>query len=260
MKYVIFYGLFVLFSINVIAQDSGTHVYLDNNTGWSLTVGLNLQPLNVDESSVDFRYVDESPSMDNIQSYFSLNSRKRSFGLNLGVEADLSNRLLAGLSLDLVRSSEASLFGVDLGIGYPMGKNNFFFIPRAALTLGTGSVKLGDINNNDVYIQVNDTKFYSQTVATRYKRGFLGGKFGAGIAVGVTPNVDLTLNAGYKLAIATSENLTFTGKDQEDQSQTELEPLSQNNIYLNINGVQSDINALSFMGIYGNVGVAIHFN
>lgn len=200
---------------------------------------LGMQQSTVPASDVYFGYVDESPSRDNIQRNFAIRKSSMGVAFRLGAYVDWKKaRFLLGY--DGVFSS-VSVNGFEFGMGYKLlDKEKFKLVPMLTMLAGQSSIKLGDIDNNDVYIQVNDVKFYSETALVRLKSNFFTFRPGVQLAVPLTHKISITGGLNYNLVLSNGKqtSLNFSGEDESGQSVNEDEVITANNVDLWINGSQ----------------------
>ncbi len=194
------------------------------------------KPIEAEQSTVQFIYIDESPSQDFINTTVEIsdNTSAVDFGFSLeGAKWVGDLHMYAG-----------QLFGIDMGGGLykpiqigSSGKN--FFVPQITAGVGLCRVNLGTIENNDVYIQVNDTKFGDyENVSASVQNFYFFIKPQVGISFELDDKKDLRIILAYLLC-ANSPLINFSGKLDDGTSTTESEDLDESNIYFLVNGEES---------------------
>lgn len=187
-------------------------------------------------------YVDESPSRDNI--YKDIDPIGK-YAVNLSVRwtddtPDKPFRLfLEG------QGYVGGIMGLAFNGGYVYSgtsKGKVRIQPEIGAVLGYCSKGIGEIENNDLYIQVNNTKFQDNTnVSVSLRNAYIGLKpgisfvFPAGVEreIGLGVNYQLSYKAGF---------LSFRGVDNNDAQATETEDLSAKNVGFYVDGNRTDNN------------------
>lgn len=221
---------------------------------------IGLRPTKIDDSSINFQYVDESPSMDNIQSLINIKKKKRAFNLNLGLEYKIPSNLYFKLGVDYF-PGRISGFDVELGTGYlyEIKKIPLKIKPNLVFGYGSASIDLGDINNNDLFIQVNGTKFYSNVVNVDLSNRFLEMRPAVEIAYSITNNIDISAFVKYNITLSKKRvDLIFRGDLENGDSKSEVETIFANNVYLAVNGSITENSILGLNGL--NLGLGVIFN
>jgi len=225
---------------------------------YSLNLFMGFDPAKTGAGTLDFYYVDESPSQDNLSSRVEMPEKKMGFviGGNFDYKTE-SNVLLRFGIKGLV--GKVSGFEVDFGGGYEAFNNEKFNIsPMLILTYGSAGVKLGDIYQNDVYIEVNHTQFYSESVAVRLKRKHFLATPKIAFGIPISDNMEIFSEIGYQLPLSISSSyLEFQGEDENNETKTAKESINANNVYLALNNKQIKSNYIGVNGLSINFGLKI---
>jgi len=240
----LFFIVFLLLSVsNIIAQ----------NFGISLNAGFT--PTTTVPGTINFYYVDESPSQDNLQSEVIIDDNKRGFTLSATADYKMASNIYLRLGVE-------GLFGkvrgieLNLGGGYEVYNNEKFFIrPLLMFSTGDAGIKLGDIYQNDVYIEVNGTKFYSESVSVKLRRSHL--LVHPEMEFGFIANeaIEIFANVGYQFPINIKGSfLVFDGKNQSNENTTAKESIKANNVGLYLNNEQITSNYIGVTGLAFRVG------
>ena len=212
-------------------------------------------PYLVTDHHIDFAYVDESPSRDNLQSSIDIEAQKQSTTLGVGLEYHSPKRFFvkAGFSgaIGQVRSSF-----LDIGMGYDLfGNEKVALRGGASMSFGAARIALGDVENNDLYIQVNTTKFYSESVSVDLspRISLLRPEITFVTKKGRTRFMALL---GYNLPTEEKKAvLYFDGKDENDKQVSASESLNANNVYLEMDGKKIKDSFIKQGGLVLNVGL-----
>jgi hypothetical protein len=187
-------------------------------------------------------YVDESPSRDNL--YKDIDPIGN-FAVNLNVRWNDNSSTKALRPYIEAQGYVGSVFGLALNGGYAyIGSNSgkVRIQPELSAVLGYCSKGIGEIENNDLYIQVNNTKFQDNTnVSVSLRNAYIGLKpgisfvFPAGVEreIGLGINYQISYKAGF---------LSFSGADQNGTQTSDIEYLSANNVGFYVDGYRSDKN------------------
>ncbi|MEQ9301267.1 MAG: hypothetical protein RIF33_22005 [Cyclobacteriaceae bacterium] len=200
-----------------------------------------------------FGYIDESPSRDNLFTDVDLGSNN-SYDLVFGI-ITMSNRTSVDFS---ARGTIGQLNGwaVDLGYGYNLyQKRDFFIRTMGSISYGALGVKIGSIENNDLFIQVNDKQFYNERVGVRARSNYLS--FRPSLDFGFPGNRSIIFKAGYNFVLTTGTILRFSGSDVNEGSLRALESLDADNVSFIIDGVSSSEIPVEYNGLY--FGLAVVF-
>lgn len=191
-------------------------------------------------STMTFWYVDESPSHDNIYTDFT---QKGSIAIQLNYRIQQSESISPILWFIEGQGYLGAVNGLALNIGAIYKKDDSkstWIQPELAGVIGYSGKSIGTIQNNDVYIQVNNTKFQDYTNVNASLRN---------IYFGLKPGLSLmhTTNGGKLLGIGISYqisykigNVFFRGLDDGGNSISEREKLSDPNVGFYVDGTETD--------------------
>jgi hypothetical protein len=220
--------------------------------------GFGFTPTETSTGDLLIRYTDESPSQDNLYNEVFIQAQKR--GLNIGAGLDY----VTAQNLVLRGGFEGSFgqcksFELDLAVGFEkLVKEKFYIRPFASLSFGSAWIKLGDIYQNDLYIEVNGTQFYSNSVEIQLSRNHTV----------FTPEIELAYplqydgveifgNLGYQLPIRIQQNhLYFYGEDDNNASINAKESINVHNLDLHLDSNEIRSNFIGVKGIVFSLGVS----
>lgn len=181
--------IYIIFSTSSFSQ-----------TAFQLSIGV--KQMKIEKKSIDFWYVDESPSRDNISKHIEL---KGSYSIDLGFrftgrKARILNWAFEG------HGYFGSLGGLDLGLGTIFTSKNkdksFRFEPELMLIGGYCQKGIGEIQNNDIYIQVNDIKFKDHTnVSVKLQNYYFGFKPGLSMSFKLKNGRHLGIRGSYQYSL-----------------------------------------------------------
>lgn len=225
---------------------------------WSVMVNGGIAPLTVRQTAINFAYVDESPSRDNLQRRLQLSEAQRSAVGQVGFEWESDRQWLTRVQFQFGRSSQAGLSGVVFGLGKSFGRKSRL-LASLDLSLGSAYVKLGDLVQNDVYIQVNNTQFYSDKVMIKFRNYYAALTPQLAYNFPLSPNMDLRLTGGYSYSFNTRSVLQFRGRDENEKRVKNKERLSAPNVNFLIGEDRvTDARLFNLRGVYGTVGLLYH--
>jgi len=242
------------------AQSAGTAT--DVNDYLTFGIRFNQTPFLVNQGSLSFAYVDESPSRDNLQisKYWASVSTLNFYEFLIGVGNYKKFHVELGIGYGAKEDFRRFDFLIGVGGNLSFGPKNRVAL-RYVLPLRYGNARqfIGYLDNNASYIQVNDKQFYSPEVKVFLKQNpFI-----------INPRLDLCLRAtnwlsieiggGYQFNVATSNSLLrFDGKDGTDDEATAIsatEKLNASNVDLEYNGTRLKKMPLNLNGFFLNAGL-----
>ena len=120
------------------------------------------------------------------------------------------------------------------------GTGNVKLQPEMSLIIGYSSKSMGEIENNDVYIQVNETKFQDYTnVNVALRNVYFGIKPGISFTINTGVDKELGFGINYQLTVK-SGKISFSGTDDAGNAASDSEKLSENNVGFYVDGKESD--------------------
>ena len=259
------YFLIMMTFVSIILQSQNTSTSSEapmlQMTGFAIFLEGGVKPLRTDQSTLYFHYVDESPSRDNITEVFDMPSSMYSASLRLGAEYEFPTPFFVKLQLEGYLA-KISGFSIDGGIGYAIKnkKKTFSVRPQLLVSSGLTTLKLGDIYQNDLYIEVNGTQFYSNSVATSLRSRYLLLIPQLECATRVSDNLELRFSAELPLPISKGDPYVyFSGADRSNNQVDATESITAPNmdLYLNSNQLRSQNINFTFPGFH--VGLAYKF-
>lgn len=226
-------------------------------TRFSAFVNAGVVPLTVKQANINFAYIDESPSKDNMQSIIQLQNRMIGYGGQVGGEVELDSSTVWRGYYQYAANSEGATSAVGFGIGKLLGRKKNKRI-GVDLQFGSAYVKLGDLFQNDVFIQVNGSRFYSNSVALRYRNYFMAVHPYFSVEKALKNNFSLRLNVGLAAGLHTKSLITFKGSDNNGKSVKATEKLTEPNVTFIVDGEKST--SARLFGILGpQVSVAAYY-
>jgi hypothetical protein len=232
-------------------------------SSWSLYGVLGVRRMKVDDHLIYLRFVDDSPSKDNIATYVSLEPANTAINLGLGANVPLAENWVIHGEFAFVFGGVRG-FNLDLGAGYIVEKGNFTIIPTLDLSIISASKHLGDIYNNDLFIQFDEVKMYSSIAKVYYENytTTLKPTIQCYLSDVLPNNLQLFASLGYNLKIgASTGSLRFTGFDIDDEAVTGYKSLNSNNVKeFEVDGFESRKSIFKANGILLNIGIAKYFD
>ena len=228
------------------AQDGGSSFYLAiGNKGVSL-----------DETNIEFSFVDNSPSMDNLSTDVDLEAFSNPFTVNIGFLSPLSDAFVFKSQLD--GFTENNFFGVslELGVGYVLfGNDRVTLTGDIFLGYTYTSLKLGKINNNALFIQINDREFFDPSLNVRLVDGVFTYHPNLTGIINVAGPISVIGQIGYVgVFVDDKPEIRFAGL-----TAAENVSIDDENATLTVNGTTTQDSLIDFGGITFNVGIAYTF-
>ncbi len=225
---------------------------------WSLMANAGVMPLTVDQARIDFAYVDESPSKDNLTSVRNLKEATLAPGGQIGFDLATDKFVMLRAQYQFARSSQAGFSGFLFGVGKGFGKKGRFSA-NLDVTLGSAFLKMGNLVQNDVFIQVNDSRFYSQKVRIKFRNYFAALTPQLSYDLDLNEGMSLRLSGGYAYSFNTKSSLIFKGQDNENNNVKGREDISASNVSFRVNDSrQTEVNLFGLQGPYGTIGFLYH--
>jgi outer membrane protein OmpA-like peptidoglycan-associated protein len=225
---------------------------------WSAMVNAGVMPLTVKQAAIDFAYVDNSPSKDNLRNKIDLKQAGLAPGGQLGFDFATDNFLLLRTQYQFARSSQAGFSGFLAGVGKGFGKEGRFSA-NLDVTFGSAFLKLGDLVQNDLFIQVNESRFYSEKVRIKFRNYFAALTPQISYDFNIAKGMSLRLAAGYSYSFNTKSSIIFKGEDDREKRVKGREKLTAPNVNFKVDGVrQTDVNLFRLQGPYATVGFLYH--
>ncbi len=138
----------------------------------SFVLGFGPRTLNTTPGTILTSYVDDSPSMDNLTTTTIVKDNYTRIGLyfafNWGKFKGLSHSVNVDVSMG---KHQGGLVYYSLGYSFPMEIGISPLIIRPAINAGFGNFgfDVGNLQNNDVYIQIGDKKYYDSSLELHLK-------------------------------------------------------------------------------------------
>lgn len=195
----------------------------------ALFLGFGSRTIDTDPGSITINYVDESPSMDNIENTTEIKDSYKNIGIQLGYKwgkyAGLSHSILFDISLG---ENDGGLFSYSLGYNFPIKLGQTPLLIRPAMMVGFGNFgfEIGQLENNAGFIQINGKKFYDKRLDVKLtSQVFIYG-----------PEIDLMWMAGDKFQIYANLVYDLSSKNSKPSAEFSSTDSSGDNTSLKING------------------------
>lgn len=217
----------------------GSSVLLQAQPSFSVSGGVKL--IKADQRTTSLWFVDDSPSRDNL----SVNVKQKgniAYQLNLRMQ---DNNLDKKFHFFVEgQGYYGSINGLALNMGFFYGGKNQGKIkiqPEISGVLGYSSKSLGVIENNDVYIQVNNTKFENYTnVSASLRNIYFGIKPGISFVFKAGSDKEIGFGVNYQLSAKLSGEIAFSGTDADGNAASDSKKLTDSNVGFYVDGVKTD--------------------
>jgi hypothetical protein len=181
-------------------------------------------------------YVDESPSRDVINGLFELNSTRWVVPLRLGIDLNSHSDWTVGFGGTLMLGTANGIAG-DVKLGKYLSNEYAMLRWRPWLkgSYGIASKYIGEMEQNDLYIQVNDVKFYSDFVSVSAGEQFYSIGFGTDLIFPISSDKVLgCFSIGYNVGTSMKPFLKFDGKDEQERQLSSREDAMSRNVTMEI--------------------------
>ncbi len=131
-----------------------------------LYLGAGPRVLTAEAGTINFNFIDNSPSMDNLSSSTLVEDSYNSVGVQFGFMWGKYKGLSYDVNFDI---SKTILFDFSLGYTFSMAKGYNSFSLRPAIMVGGANYHfdLGDLVNNAGYIQIGEREYYGEYLETK---------------------------------------------------------------------------------------------
>jgi hypothetical protein len=205
-----------------------------------ISISGGIKMINAESVSTTLWYVDESPSRDNI--YKNIDPIG-DIALQVNVRWQDNS---PGKDFRLFMEGQGYIGGIN-GLAFNggyiysgKGQSKVRIQPELSAVLGYCSKGIGTIQNNDVYIQVNETKFKDYTdVSVALRNAYLGIKPGLSFIFKTGANSEFGLGVNYQLSYKAGF-ISFSGTGQDGNSASDYEFLTESNVGFYVDGRKSD--------------------
>jgi hypothetical protein len=205
----------------------------------SISGGVKL--IKADQRTSSLWFVDDSPSRDNL----SINVKQEgniAYQINLRFQDNNQDKkfhfFLEG------QGYYGSINGLALNSGYfykGNAQSKVRIQPEISGILGYSSKSLGVIENNDVYIQVNETKFQDYTnVNASLRNVYFGIKPGISFVFKTGATTEIGFGVNYQLSAKFGWEIAFSGTDGNGNPASDSKKLTDNNVGFYVDGVKTD--------------------
>ncbi len=222
------------------------YVYLPDSVGrgtkYGFFLGLGYRGWSKEGDNILFDFTDDSPSRDNVQT--SIDVTNGSYIIDFGVEFPIVDQIDGSISYEgftgNIRGGGLALEGI-----YQFSEK---FDAGFRVFSGRNTIDLGDIMNNAVYIQINESEYLGESISVKLRQPLTV----ISPSLGFKVSRALKVRLGFNLEVLTGNpKLIFNGTiDGEDQQ--EEKPLDDTNRFL-VDGQQFNETPVNFSGFYINL-------
>ncbi|WP_081652261.1 OmpA family protein [Cyclobacterium qasimii] len=208
-------------------------------------LGIGSRSTNLEESLMWLNYVDESPSMDSFLGEKTIKEQEYGISFDFGIQTGNFNGYHYEIGGSGITGTVNFLaFHTAYGHNFSLGASNkIIFRPVLGIEFGRAKAPLGDIINNDVYIRVNDSDFYSEDVSIKVisNQGTVKPRFDFVFPFQKAEGYSmLTITGGYSYNIySNNPMIKFSGTDENNESISAKENLDESNIDFRLNEIRS---------------------
>jgi hypothetical protein len=208
----------------------------------SISVSGGVKLIGTENRTTTLWYVDESPSRDNI--YKDIDPiGNLAINLNVRWTDDTPDKVFRPFLEG--QGYIGAISGLAFNAGYAYCGTNQGKIriqPEIGAVLGYCSKGVGTIQNNDVYIQVNNTHFQDYTdVTVALRNAYIGIKPGLSFIFKTGENKEIGLGVNYQISYKAGF-LSFRGLDNNGNQTTEIEYLTAKNVGFYVDNQKTDKN------------------
>jgi hypothetical protein len=224
------------------------------------TMGINLGATTVNAYSGDiqFAFVDESPSQDLISTSFSIESVHRPIVLQPYYSAITEKGTLVNLILSLGFSSDVRTYNSYFGLLkrlHPEKEDKLNVSLGARVGMGRAQVYMGDIYQNDLFIQINRTRTFEDYLEVFYRERQITAAPVISLDKCLASGYYLKITAGYYYPfISNTGEAIFKGDQSLDDPFNEAVSLKKPNILLAFDGSERYKNIFNQRGFFATVG------
>jgi len=229
-----------------------------------LLVGFNagVSSLRSPATTLFFEFVDESPSQDYIQTSYTLVSDHKPIVIKPYISYIAPTGLTWDTQLEFGFAPQARTTSIHTGLLKRLGKRTEDqLITKVGAFIGCGSAKLdlGQIYQNDLYIQINGHKYYENSLDVAYRERQWTFTPQIQFEKVIAKKTFLRINAGYRLPLSYSvSDVVFKGEeDTNGERHQEEVSLNKRNIALTLDGHEQDRKLLNQRGFLVDIGVSI---
>lgn len=208
-------------------------------------IGVGMRSTNIETALISLNYIDDSPSRDSFSGEKELKEQDYGISFEFGTQGgDLRGGHFELGGSGITGSVNFLAFHMAYGYNFALGQSNKSFLrPVLGVEFGRAKSRIGDITNNDLFIRVDNTDFYSDEVSIKVisNQGTIKPRIDFGIPFSGTENHSiLTFTAGYSYNIYSNEPMIkFTGSDGNQEPTRATERIDEENVDFSLNGVRS---------------------
>jgi len=225
------------------------------------TLGAGRMALNLSQGTIQTSIVDDSPSMDNFATTVNTEDQSDLTFFRLGYYFEnLDTKRAGNLALDWgPGNGNAGKLEVEFTYGLLIGQGRLSVSPQLGVVVGNANIDLGEMRQNDLFIQIDETRFFSETVDISYRNLFAGPAGRLNVNYAITPKLSLNFFGGYTYGFSTGERIKFEGRDAEDSLINDHRTLPNRNTFFQLNNADQNIDKLfNFDGV--KLGLGLIFN
>jgi hypothetical protein len=224
----------------------------------NITIHAGIKPIEYKGSSIQLYYRDESPDPDDFYTDINLNTK---LIYNLGVNFNNYSKS-SKIYYDLTANGYlGNYLGLEIGasVGYPLFLNKSKKLSILPSIMGGGGwydKNLGTLQNNTVYIEVNDTKFKDNTNVDLSLSGFYGFvRPSITFIISLNNKVQLRMSGSYLLNFDINPSVKFSGEDESGNQVTAKEDITATNLAFYIDNKRTNDSPFKLMGPEVRFGV-----
>lgn len=237
-----------------------------NESSIALRISMGHRNLVTDANSFSFTYTDESPSPDAMTiSDVKINGGGSGFALGAAIESDSRKRHhLEGFAE--YQFGAISLFYAGIGAGYNQNIGEKLCIrPKVQAGYARSILDVGELHNESVYIQINETQFYDDKLDVKAKAHNLATTPQLEVFYRLNKKMHISLTGGYQFVkslgkpyveFESTEN-SDSNDDGSNDAESETENLDESNLYFTIDG--KEVNKLPFSASGMSLNLSVGF-
>lgn len=226
----------------------------------SLGIKVGAEQVTANHKYLYFEFVDESPSQDFIVENFTIPNAYTPITITpyYSIETD---EIEVEIEVKLGLGGELRTLGTYLGATKYFGnQEKSSFGIGGSVGLGRSKVDLGDIFQNDTFIQINGSKYYGTSLSVGYLEQQLTLKPHVRYKYKISGKYPLLATLGYQYPpLSFNGKVEFRGSDTsaDDTQFVETVSLKEKNIAFFTDNMQRKKKLFNQQGIFFNIGIAL---
>ncbi|HPQ22703.1 MAG TPA: hypothetical protein PK147_12660, partial [Saprospiraceae bacterium] len=217
-----------------------------------------------DPGVITTRFVDESPSMDNFTGTTEVLDKYSQFGLAINFHFGRYQGLSHSIFFDINFGDAYSyIFGYSIGYSIPiaLGDSYLHIRPALGLMVGNQGFKLGELDNNAGYIEINGNQYFGSYLNMDLKtQSFLYGPQ-LDLRYFISDNFNIHGNVAYDIGSQDGvPSLYFTSPSTADETFNAEKEINTDNPYVDYNGEKLEKLPYNIGGLRFGIGVGYIWN